>query len=211
MITMHALHIFMRASRASLLTLISASLMLGCTVWFGTRPALEQAQARADESGRLLARASQRDAVTRERDRARAELIATRRDALAVLRTIPARADQAHLMRLLTVGAAPDVGTQTIVAGDPLPASLATDSPYFAVPVTVEMTASFARVMELLQRAENDVRLVRPIRVEIARIVEEGRAGKPQPSPTNIPLVQARLEFDAVYGVAQSVREGETP
>ena len=71
MITMHALHIFMRASRASLLTLIAASLMLGCTVWFGTRPALEQAQARADESGRLLARASQRDAVTRERDRAR--------------------------------------------------------------------------------------------------------------------------------------------
>ena len=155
--------------------------------------------------------------------------------AARVLRTIPQGADQAHLMRMLAVGTGPDMGTQTIVAGEPVPATPAaapnptnaaanattnattgatrvrTDAPLRAVPVIVEMRASFERVMEVLARAEGDRRLVRPIHIEIqrpdagasaragARNAGGAAAGTDDGAAT---LVDARLELDAVFAAA---------
>ena len=115
----------------------------------------------------------------------------------SVLRAIPATPDQAHLMRMLALGSSADVGTQTIVAGDALPATNGPAAGLKAVPITIEMRASFAKVIELLLRAEGDRRLVRPIGVEITRTADAK-------SDDAVPLVDARIELDAVYGVADA-------
>jgi hypothetical protein len=139
----------------------------------------------------------------------RTGLAEARAAAARVLRMIPAAAEQAHLMRMLAVGADDGMGTQTIVAGDAVPATPSGNGALHAVPVTIDMKATFARVMEVLVRAEGDRRLVRPIRIEIERPSEEKGARGAAPSDN---LVEARIELDAVYGsagVPQQQGEGE--
>jgi hypothetical protein len=191
-----------RASRASLAGLGLSLAALGAIAWLVAWPALEGAESRALEAGRLLGRAEQRERIERDRDRVQASLSDARVASSSVLRTIPREPDQAHLMRMLAVGTGADVGTQTIVAGDSLPATPAPDTPYRAIPVTVEMKATFARVMEILARAENDSRLVRPIRIEIRRPAERAGARGDSPDASEVTLVEATLELDAVYGDA---------
>lgn len=189
-----------RASRSSMAMLAVAVGSLAAVGALAAWPSFLAAEADALEAGRLLGRAESRERIERDRDRVQASLVDARAASSAVLRTIPRSADQAHLMRMLAVGTGADVGTQTIVAGDPVPATPAGESPYRAIPVTVEMSATFERVMEILSRAENDRRLVRPIRIEIRRPVERagGRAAAAAHEGTT--LVEARLELDAVYG-----------
>lgn len=192
------------ASRASLAGLAVATASLVAVAWLVALPALEVAESRALEAGRLLGRAEQRERIERDRDRVQASLADARVASASVLRVIPHEADQAHLMRMLAVGTGADVGTQTIVAGDSLPATPSADTPYRAVPVTVEMKATFARVMEILARAENDSRLVRPIRVEIRRPADRGAPRGDAAASEGATLVEAVLELDAVYGAPSS-------
>jgi len=201
----------------------------GTLLW----PALVASEERIAECGRLLSQVERHDAIAAERDAMRVDLASARAAAARVLRTIPQGADQAHLMRMLAVGTGPDMGTQTIVAGESVPATPAaagtatntatntaagtstgasharTGAPLRAVPVIVEMRASFERVMEVLARAEGDRRLVRPIHIEIQRpdAGVAARAGARNPNATagaddGANLVEARLELDAVFAAA---------
>lgn len=196
----------MHASRISLVMLGSSAAALVGAVALLLVPAIQSSDARHSECGRLLAQVGRHDGIALERDRLQAELVAARASAQRVLRSIPARAEQAHLMRMLAVGIGPDMGTQTIVAGDAVPARPIDSGGFRAVPVTVEMKATFAMVMDVLARAEGDRRLVRPIRIEIQRPGAE-RASRAGASPAVIVdsgLVEARLDLDAVFGAAAS-------
>ena len=193
-------------SRASLwfLGMACASFVLVMTLV--AYPAWMRAEARSAESGRLLARASQLAMLEAERDQLRRDLASTRQDCAHVLRTIPTEEEQGSqmgaLMRTLAIGAGTDVQNQTIVAGEPIPALLR-ESRYRAIPLTVEMQASFSRVMEILARAEGEKRLVRPIRIEITRPQERSGAGSDREGATQSAFVEAKLELDAVYAKAE--------
>jgi hypothetical protein len=205
----------MNASRPSIMLLgVSVSAFIGAA-GFLLWPSLASSDARTAECGRLLSQAARHDEIAAQRDRLRLELEDGRARAERVLRVIPPSADQAHLMRMLAVGTSDDVGTQTIVAGDPVPATPAGSRGLHAVPVTVDMKATFARVMDVLARAEGDRRLVRPIRIEIARPAEgkDSRRADGASSSTSSNLVEARIELDAVFSTnaaAGAAGEGES-
>ena len=199
------------ASKASLAMLALSVFGVAGSAGLLLLPAIRASEARTAECGRLLSQVSRYEEIAAARDRLRAEVEVVRRDSVRVLRTIPGTADQAQLMRMLAVSTGPDMGTQTIVAGDPLPATMRGESGFQAVPVTVEMKASFERVMEVLARAEGDRRLVRPIRVEITRPQEEPARGSRAASGQPGNFVEARIEVDAVYGVAAEAAEGAEP
>ena len=169
-------------------------------------PAWMRAEARATESGRLLARASQLAALESERDRLREDLKNARSASERVLRQSPTESEQGSqvgaLMRTLAVGASSEVENQTIVAGEPVPALLK-ESRFRAIPLTVEMHASFSRVMEILARAEGDRRLVRPIRIEITRPQARTGSTSGRVMSEESGFVEARLELDAVYATGE--------
>lgn len=201
----------MRASGSSLAMLAASAIAVAGVSGFMLWPAFTASEARALECGRLLTQVARYDAIAIERDRMLGELVQARASASRVLREIPAVADQAHLMRMLAVGASSDMGTQTIVAGDVIPASASGKGGLRAVPVTVEMHASFERVMEVLARAEGDRRLVRPIHIEIQRAAFDPNARGAKQTDGALPLVEARLELDAVFGAAITAAVEEQP
>lgn len=203
----------MHASRTSLAMLGTSALAVVGAVTLLLMPAMQSSDARNAECGRLLAQVGRHAEIAAQRDRMQAELATARAAAQRVLRAIPEGAEQAHLMRMLAVGTGPDMGTQTIVAGDAVPATPGAHEGFRAVPVTVEMKASFAMVMDVLARAEGDRRLVRPIRIEIQRPGAE-RMSRPGAAPAVVAesgLVEARLDFDAVFGTASSSEAKEMP
>ncbi len=203
----------MHASRTSLALLATSLAAVGGAAGFLLWPALEASDARTAECGRLLSQAARHDEIAAGRDRMRDSLAEARAAAARVLRSIPAEAEQAHLMRMLAVGSDGDMGTQTIVAGDAVPATPGGTGALRAVPVTIDMKATFARVMEVLARAEGDRRLVRPIRIEIERPAEgkdaRGAAAANPASDGSSNLVEARIELDAVYGSASEFQQQE--
>jgi hypothetical protein len=199
----------MNASRISVSLLGVSVLALASATGLLLWPALATSDARTAECGRLLSQAARHDEIAAARDRLRLEVADARASADRVLRSIPAAADQAHLMRMLALGTSDDMGTQTIVAGDPVPATPSGSRDLRAVPVTVDMKATFARVMDVLARAEGDRRLVRPIRVEIERPLDDKSGREANPSS----LVEARIELDAVFstGVAAHAAGEDQP
>lgn len=198
----------LRPSGVSLAFLCCSTAVFVSVMTLALYPAWTRAEARAAESGRLLARASQLSVLEVERDRLRDDVKAVRAECARVLRTIPNAVEQGSqmgaLMRTLAVGASSDVENQTIVAGEPLPALLK-ESRYTAVPLTVEMQASFSRVMEILARAEGDRRLVRPIRIEITRPQAKSGSGSDRDAAEASGFVEARLELDAVYATGEEL------
>jgi len=200
-----------KASRASLAMLAGSTLALVGAVGVLFMPALEAAEVRTAECGRLLAQVERSDAIAASRDALRAEVAVASADAARVLRTIPSAPEQAHLMRMLAVGADADMGTQTIVAGDALPATPADKEQFRAVPITIEMNATFERVMQVLSRAEGDRRLVRPIRIEISRPLEGAKQRGGNTAKFDPRLVEARLELDAVFADAAEAEVENQP
>lgn len=191
----------MRASGSSFALLGASVVALGLTIGFSAYPTLRRAEESALESGRLLGRAAQIESVTRERDELKKRVEAAQSSAATILRSIPTATDQASLMRMLAVETSPDVLTQTINAGDSVPASPAPRMPYRAVPVSVEMVATFPEVLELLSRAEGSERMVRAIKLSIEK---QSKRDNRRESDWDSPFVKATLEFDAVYGSAEA-------
>lgn len=189
-------------SRASLVTCLCAGTATAAALVLFAGPAWQRAEANGLESGRLLTRAAQFEALERERDSVQADVSRRRMLADAVLREIPADPQQASVMRMFAVQSGADVGAQTIVAGEALPATQKS-SGFKAVPVTIDMTATYAQVMEVLSRAEGARRLVRPIRIEISRPLEDERRDVALQGARSS-FVEARIELDAVYGSATS-------
>lgn len=197
-----------RASGSSL-ALVGASLAaLGVVGAFVAFPVVRKAEARALESGRLLGRAAQISAATRERDALRDRVEAAQTASREVLRRIPSSTDQASLMRMLAVETSGEVMTQMINAGEIVPASSQPASPFKAVPVTVEMVATFPAVMKLLTNAEGSDRLVRAIRITIEK---QPRKDSRRDADWDSPFVKAVLELDAVYGNAVDVSSEVKP
>jgi hypothetical protein len=198
----------MRASGPSLALLGASVAALGVVGAFSAYPTLCRVEERALESGRLLGRAAQLDAATRERDELKQLVQSAQQSAQSVLRSIPASTDQASLMRMLAVETGPKVLTQMINAGDPVPASPAARVPYRAVPVSVEMVATFPAVLELLTRAEGSDRMVRAIKLSIEK---QPKRDNRRESDWDSPFVKATLEFDAVYGSAEQLSSEVKP
>jgi len=189
----------MRASGSSFGLLGASLAALGAVIGFVAYPAVRRAEERALECGRLLGRAAQIEAATRERDALKKRVEDAQQASRTVLRSIPAATDQASLMRMLAVETSSSVATQTINAGESVPASPSAKVPYRAVPVTVEMVATFPEVMSLLTRAEGSDRLVRAIKLTIEK---QPKRENRREADWDSPFVRATLELDAVYGVA---------
>jgi hypothetical protein len=193
----------------SSITLLAASIVgLGVVCAFVAYPAVIRAETRALESGRLVARASQLESATKERDDLRARVEAARVASRAVLRAIPAQPDQASLMRMLAVETKPTVLMQTINAGDPVTASPREELTFSAVPIKVEMVATFPEIMGLLSRVEGGDRLVRPIRITLEK---QAKRDNRREADWDSPFVRATIDLDAVYGSAVAARSEEKP
>lgn len=188
-----------RASGSSFALLGASLTAFGLVVGFVAYPALRRAEERALECGRLLGRAAQIESATRERDVLKERVQEVQRSSRTVLRSIPATTDQATLMRMLAVETSPHVLTQVINAGESVPASPAARMPFRAVPVSVEMVATFPEVLGLLTRAEGSDRLVRAIKLTIEK---QAKKDSRREADWDSPFVKATLELDAVYGVA---------
>jgi hypothetical protein len=189
----------MRAAGSSFALLGASLAALGVVIGFVAYPALRKAEERALECGRLFGRAAQIDAVTRERDLLKERVQEVQRSSRTVLRSIPVTTDQATLIRMLAVETSPRVLTQVINAGESVPASPAPRMPYRAVPVSVEMVATFPEVLELLTRAEGSDRLVRAVKLTIEK---QPKKENRREADWDSPFVKATLELDAVYGAA---------
>ncbi|MFN5495362.1 MAG: hypothetical protein ACK5C3_02145 [bacterium] len=189
----------MRASGSSFALLGASLAAFGLVIGFVAYPALRKAEARAIECGRLLGRAAQIDSATKERDALKDRVQQVQRASQTVLRSIPPTTDQATLMRMLAVETSPHVLTQVINAGESVPASPGPRMPYRAVPVSVEMIATFPEVLELLTRAEGSDRLVRAIKLTIEK---QPKKENRREADWDSPFVRATLELDAVYGTA---------
>ena len=198
----------MRASGSSFALLGASLAALGAVSGFVAYPAVRKAEERALECGRLLGRAAQFDAATRERDALKQRVEDAQLASRAVLRTIPVATDQASLMRMLAVATSEDVVTQVINAGEPVPASPSAKSPFRAVPVTVEMVATFPEVMNLLTRAEGSDRLVRAIKLTIEK---QPKKENRREADWDSPFVKATIELDAVYGTAAGASDEVKP
>lgn len=182
------------------LGLLGASVAaFGLVVGFLVAPALRRADERALECGRLYARIGKIDSARLERDEIRERVESAQAASRAVLREIPAIMDQAALMSMLAVETGSSVQSQNVTAGEPVPATPRSKEGFKAVPVTVEITATFDEVMGLLARAENDRRLVRAIRVEIEKTT---RADNRRDTDWDSPFVRAKIELDAIYGTS---------
>ena len=193
----------------SSITLLAASIVgLGVVCAFVAFPAVTRAETRALESGRLVARASQLESATKERDDLRARVEAARVASRAVLRAIPTHPDQASLMRMLAVETKPTVLMQTINAGDPVIASPLEELTFSAVPIKVEMVATFPEIMGLLSLVEGGDRLVRPIRITLEK---QAKRDNRREADWDSPFVRAMIDLDAVYGSAVVVRSEEKP
>jgi Tfp pilus assembly protein PilO len=182
------------------LGLLGASVAaFGLVVGFLVVPVLRSADERALECGRLYARIGKIDSARLERDEIRERVESAQASSRAVLRQIPDATDQAALMSMLAVETGSSVLNQTVTAGEPVPATPRSKESLKAVPVTVEITATFDEVMGLLARAENDRRLVRAIRVEMEKAT---RADNRRDIDWDSPFVRATIELDAIYGSA---------
>lgn len=198
----------MRAAGSSFALLGASLAALAAVIGFVAYPAVRKAEERALECGRLLGRASQIEAATRERDALKERVVDAQRASRTVLRSIPTVTDQASLMRMLAVATSHDVLTQVINAGESIPASPSAKLPYRAVPVTVEMVATFPEVMNLLTRAEGSDRLVRAIKLTIEK---QPKRDNRREADWDSPFVKATLELDAVYGSAATAADEVKP
>ncbi len=198
------------------LGLLGASVAaFGLVVGFLVVPALRRADERALECGRLYARIGKIESARLERDEIRERVESAQAASRSVLRQIPVATDQAALMSMLALETGSSVLNQTVTAGEPVPATPRSKEPLKAVPVTVEITATFEEVMGLLARAENDRRLVRAIRVEMEKAT---RADNRRDTDWDSPFVRATIELDAIYGtvtgaasVASADAKGDEP
>ena len=197
-----------RASGSSLVLLGASIAGLGVVIGFVSYPTIRKAEANALESGRLLARAAQFEAATAERDELRERVEAAREASSLVLRSIPPEPDQASLMRMLAIETNPSVLMQEVKAGDPVSASPREATPYSAVPIRVEMIATFPEVMQLLSRAEGSDRLVRTIKVTIEK---QAKRDNRREADWDTPFVKATIDLDAVYGQVASAKSEVKP
>lgn len=196
-----------RPSRLSL-ALLGASFLTLAGVAYPCATWLKQAETDALKAGELFGWAAQIETKTRELETARQRVESVKTASREVIRDIPLAADQAMLMRMLAVETGDSVQSQMISAGEPVPASLAAASPYKAVPVTVDMVATFPEVMRLLGRAEGGDRLVRTIKISIEK--QSKRDNRREPD-WDSPFVKAVIELDAVYGSAAGPAKEGTP
>jgi len=118
------------------------------------------------------------------------DLIDTRRRYENELKHIPAQPGMADLMTALSVPVdGVDVVDQTLTVGSGGPVAQVEDESLHALPLTIDMIATFDLVFDVLKTAEDMNRLVRVASVRIERDGERAD------------LVSATIELEAIYEV----------
>jgi len=111
------------------------------------------------------------------------------------LKTVPNEPRVAEMMRRLSLPVdGVTVRDQTFAAGEPKPASQQADIPFKAIPLTVELDASFDAVFSLLRATEQSPQLVRTRSLHIERKSEK------DDNTISKNWLRATISLEAVYG-----------
>lgn len=169
----------------------AATLLLGGSllVWPSVR-ATRSAEAEIETLRRKIAlRAEQTQRV----ERAARELDLLERRVEADFRVIPESADIAQIMRILSLPVDErTVFDQTFTAGAAVEAVTGSSFPERAVPLSVDMKATFDSVYLVLATAERTERLVR---VSSVRLAADRTAG----DPAQMPMLIASVGLEVIY------------
>jgi hypothetical protein len=184
-------------------------LVLGCAllVW----PARRDARETRTKIAKLEKKIESFDEAHEAVDRLSVELEESRRYAAEQLKSIPRTPDVAQLMRRLSMPVdGRHVLDQTFTAGSahPAVAGTAEDFTEQALPLTVDMQASFDSVFALLRLSESMDRLVRiaSVRLVSGRVSEQASSRSSAPT-RNDDLLMASVGLEVIYEPAD-VREG---
>jgi Tfp pilus assembly protein PilO len=184
-------------------------LTLGCAllVW----PARRDARETRAEIAKLEKKIESLDEAHAAVDRLSAELEESRRYAAEQLKAIPRSPDVAQLMRRLSMPVdGRHVLDQTFTAGSAHPAVAGTGEDFAeqAMPLTVDMQASFDSIFALLRLSESMDRLVRIASVRlISGRVSEQTAMRSDAPPRHDDLLTASVGLEVIYEPAD-VGEG---
>jgi Tfp pilus assembly protein PilO len=119
------------------------------------------------------------------------------------LKVIPDEPRIAEMMRRLSLPVdGITVRDQTFAAGSPKPASTQHEVPFNAVPVTVELDASFDAIFSLLRATESTPQLIRVHSVHIERSAEEGKSQVPSD------WLHATLSLEAIHRSEEETASG---
>jgi hypothetical protein len=177
-------HLFLAIASALAVLLLGGAAL----VWPAHRQRVTICHSIADLERKISGLSDQTDAVERLAD----ELEVVRQRMGDDLKLIPETPDSAGLNRILSLPIdARTVRDQTFTAGSPTAAAVGEDFPELAVPLTVDMEATFDSVFALIRIAEQMDRLVRVASVRMAvdrtEDVEE------------TPLLTATIGLEVIY------------
>ena len=171
---------------------ITITLMVSLVIWPNYRRAGTVRQQVADLNSRIDRFGSQSE----EKERLEAQLRLTEDLVTNDLKLIPVAPDLARLIRTLSqVVDRVQVLDQTFTAGTPGAAIIGSQSTVQAMPLTVDMQATFDSVFALLQNAESIDRLVR---VNSVRVICK-RDEKDSDSDSEAPIVKATVGLEAIF------------
>jgi Tfp pilus assembly protein PilO len=177
---------------ASLAVLIIISLMGLLLIW----PNYRRASAVWHQVEELNSRIDRFGSQAEEQQRLAAQLKSIEGRVLNELKVIPSSADLATLIRKLSqVVDRVRVLDQTFTAGTPGAAIIGSPSSMQAMPLTVDMQATFDSVFALLQNAESIDRLVRVNSVRVICKRDEKNAETMNESP----IVKATVGLEAIF------------
>jgi hypothetical protein len=177
----------------ALVGLVIVIALMGCLlVWPNYRRATTVRQQVSDLNSRIKSFGSQ----TEEKQRLEAQLKITQSRVNNDLKLIPESADLATLIRKLSqVVDRVRVIDQTFTAGTPGEAIIGSQSSMQAMPLTVDMQATFDSVFALLQNAESIDRLVRVNSVRVMCKRDEKNAV----IDGDVPIVKATVGLEAIF------------
>ncbi len=165
---------------------------------FHETAALEQRAATFADESKLVAVLTQRVGESQKREAQQTKLI-------------PHSADLADVMRALSTPIdGSSVIDQTITGGKSGPAVVGETLPFEATPLTVDMTARFDSVFDVLRRAEQLDRLIRIASIRIERPEVDHNARIPT-DPLESDVVLASIGLEAIYEVEAPAAEPSAP
>ena len=185
----------MTEPRHAFVVTASACVVFAIGTWFIARPSWNAASRERNEIRSLQERMRGLSGQERTALQLRAELENVEAEWARNERVIPSRPEMATLMQQLSGDVDGfSIADQTMNTGkeeDALVDGPARGFPERAVPLTVEMTGSFASVFELIQTTEEIDRLVR---IESIRIATDNRKYE-----EDKPFVTATVGLEAIY------------
>lgn len=182
------------ASNRNLLWAVLGVVVLAAVVgWFIIWPNYREAAQVNERITRLEQKIAGQAEQANELNSLSQEVQNSRRRMETELKIVPASPDVADLIRKLSLpvdGA--NVVDQTFTAGSPMDVSVGAAGSVKAMPLTVELDATFDSVFALLRSAESMNRLLRVASVKVI-------CKRTDDETTDIPVLQASLGLEAIY------------